>query len=141
MTDLQRQTLVARVGAWLCLGLLLCLLESGPAGAAQPVTVDMAQTISRLDLARDAVLFEDPGQSLKLRQVLQLPLNQWQAVDSNALPLGYSRSAWWVRLAFTNSGQQEERRIVEIGWPLLDWADIYVLDHGQVIEEIHTGDQ
>jgi signal transduction histidine kinase len=141
MTDLQRQTLFARVGAWLCLGLLLCLMKSGPAGAAQPVTVDMAQTISRLDLARDAVLFEDPGQSLELRQVLQLPLNQWQAVDSNALPLGYSRSAWWVRLAFTNSGQQEERRIVEIGWPLLDWADIYVIDHGQVIKELHTGDQ
>ncbi|MFM2008047.1 MAG: hypothetical protein RLZZ09_3702, partial [Pseudomonadota bacterium] len=109
MTDLESKTLVARVGAWLCLGLLICLMESSPAGAAQPVTVDMAQTISRLDLPRDAVLFEDPGQSLELRQVLQLPLNQWQAVDSNALPLGYSRSAWWVRLALTNSGQREER--------------------------------
>ena len=84
MNDLQRPALGDRVGAWLFLGLLFCLMESRPAGAAQPVTVDMAQTISRLNLARDAVLFEDPGQSLELRQVLNLPLNQWQSIDSNA---------------------------------------------------------
>ena len=132
-------------GAWMRIFLSLILLllgfGVGPARADAPVTVDLARTTSQLNLARDAVLFEDPSQSVDLRHILQLSSDNWRASASDTLPVGYSRSAWWVRLAFTNSGQEEQRRIVEIGWPLLDWMDAYALERDQVIEEIHTGDQ
>ncbi len=59
-------------------------------------------------LARAAEMLEDASQALDLATVMALPDREWVPVQADVLPISYSRSAWWVRLQFTNSGDQME---------------------------------
>lgn len=111
------------------------------AEVATPI-VDLARSLNEPYLARSADLLEDTSQTLDLTTVQSLPESHWVPVQADVLPISYSRSAWWVRLKVTNSGDQTERRVLEVGWPLLDWLDMFVIgEDGRTLTETRIGDQ
>lgn len=125
----------------LSLGTLL-MLWAISAAAERPQSLDLAKIVTDPHLASVSEMLEDPTQRLDLAAIMTRPDSDWQPVAADVLPISYSRSAWWVRLTVINTGEQIERRILEAGWPLLDWLDMFVIgEDGRRLAETHIGDQ
>lgn len=86
-------------------------------------------------------VLEDPGLSLDLDAVLALPDSRWHANPHPDVQVGFSTSAWWVRFSLTNQTGQDQRRVLQVDWPLLDWVDLYQLHGAEVVGIWQTGDQ
>ncbi len=98
---------VESINRWFVLAVLLALWASGTSAASTP-TLDVAQALDDPYLDRAADMLEDASQALDLATVMALADREWVPVQADVLPISYSRSAWWVRLQFTNSGDQME---------------------------------
>lgn len=64
----------------------------------------------------------------------------WQATEGS-FNQGYSRSTWWLKVPLTNSGTDTLAGFLEIGYPMLDHLDVYLVDGGQVLERYSLGDK
>lgn len=128
--------------------MFLCLLFPGPwpeVGAQTPdpapPRILIGDTMQGIGLVAQFDLFEDPGQGLDLDAVLALPNSRWQVNPYQDIQLGFSTSAWWVRFSLTNQTGQDQRRVLQVDWPLLDWVDLYQLQGEKVVGSWQTGDQ
>lgn len=102
--------------------------------------IDIARTPNIEHLARRVELLEDPSEVLNLATVLALPAERWQRNPYEVLNLGFRTAAWWVRFSLSNDSEQSRGVVFEVGWPLLDLLDVYLIRAGQVIESHITGD-
>lgn len=108
----------------------------------------VAAALAQADAPGSAVLagpiemLPDPGGTWNAGEVLAQPDGNWQRVASEVLPLGYRTGTWWVRWQLRNAGQRPAQRLLEVGWPLLDWLDVDLVDEkGAVQQHWCTGDQ
>lgn len=84
--------------------------------------------------------FEDQSASMSIEQVLtQEFLTVPDDVKGN-LAFGYSSSSYWIRLHLDNRSRFD-RWLVEVGYPLLDEIDFYLISNKTVIEHYSSGDQ
>lgn len=86
-------------------------------------------------------VLEDPSGTLDWREALSQPPERWSELTGSALSPGQSHSAWWVRTTIDNRGSVDQRRILEVGWPLLDWLDVWIVRDGAVLERLNLGDR
>jgi len=129
-----------------CFLLLLCF---GVSFEARPDTsengaLQVIQTrhlVNALDLAALTQRLADPDRSLDLAAVLAMPDSAWRAGAGKVLKLGYDDLAWWVRLSIGNDSADEKHLLLDVGWPLLDYLDVYVLKDSQTLTHWATGDQ
>jgi len=78
-------------GLWL-------LVASAPARGAEPPGIDVAATPNLPWLARQVEVLEDPQRQWDLAGVQAPPAKPWQPLGEDILRIGYSPSAWWVRV-------------------------------------------
>lgn len=113
-----------------------------PAVAAEPVmdasVVDAAST----SLTEYFAVLEDPAGALTLADVQQPDVaarfKSGQA-PASALTLGFTRSAYWLRLQLDNPGAQSVQRMLEIGYPLLSNVQFYQPGAHGVYQSTQTG--
>jgi two-component system, sensor histidine kinase LadS len=86
-------------------------------------------------------VLEDPSGALDGREALTQPPERWRELTGSALSPGHSRSAWWVRTTLDNRDSVAQRRILEVGWPLLDWLEVWIIRDGTVLERLSLGDR
>ncbi|HPU88581.1 MAG TPA: 7TM diverse intracellular signaling domain-containing protein [Spirochaetota bacterium] len=88
-------------------------------------------------------ILEDPGASLAIEEVCraQPPAGTaWRPVHSATHNFGFTRSAFWVRLAVANEYPRAMDWYMEIGYPMLDHIELY--QSGPAGWEVRrTGDQ
>ncbi|HVL00653.1 MAG TPA: diguanylate cyclase [Dongiaceae bacterium] len=120
-----------------CLLCLALLLSRGVLAAA-PYSLDA--NVGRASLDANLSYLEDPSRELTLDQV-RAPDQQWADNGNDVLNKSYSDSAWWVRLRLINPSQQEESRLIEISYAVLDYLDVYVLDQDTVVHQYALGDK
>lgn len=113
---------------------------SVPAGVL-PARVDVARLSKEAAIGEQVELIEDPGSQFDFSSIQSIPEADWKSNTLAVLPLGYSRSTWWVRLTLNNSGPISRRVILQAGWPLLDWLDVAVVESNQIVQRYATGDQ
>ncbi|OYT89832.1 MAG: diguanylate cyclase [Burkholderiales bacterium PBB6] len=105
--------------------------------------------ISHAMPAREAVAmdyFEDPAGQMTADQIRQLPASAWQSTGNHNAKFGYTRSVFWFRANLTHDGHGSTRRLLEIGYPVLDSIDLWlsaVPDNGseQAQQHQHLGDK
>ncbi|MGE5450535.1 MAG: 7TM diverse intracellular signaling domain-containing protein [Acidobacteriota bacterium] len=128
---------------WTCLWLGV-LAWAGPAAAfTVPAQVPVRVTAGpvSIGLDRHAQVLEDPTGRMSLREV-QATSQPWVDFHGDAFNPGFSRSVWWARVRLQHAGLQPARRIIEVGTPLQDRLDFYVVDaQGAQIEHVATGDR
>jgi len=119
------------------------LLAPSPATARETSIpeVNVAVTGNLGDLARHVEFLEDAQGQFDIDAVMTQPSERWQRTGEFNLQLGFSTSAWWVRVRFGNSGEVPVRRILEVDWPLLNVLDVTVLSAGQPVQSYQVGDQ
>jgi signal transduction histidine kinase len=63
---------------------------------------------------------------------------QWQNHDGKVLSLGYSSSAWWIRVNIDNPGPARKRWLV-IGYPLLNDVTVYQIRNNLITRKMIGG--
>lgn len=128
-----------RILHWLVPGLLIFSVEICQGGIV-PHPVDSARD-SWINVATQVGVQEDPPGVLDWHTVLQLPAEAWVVSEEASLQLGYSTSVWWVRLDLKNNEVLDQSRVLEVGWPLLNELDVWILSGSELLSRVQTGDQ
>src|SRR3989338_1672450 len=91
-----------------------------PVFAADKVLDASSLTTEPLSLTAYFAVLEDPSRTLTLADVLRLDVAarfSANPVPAAALGLGFTRSAYWLRLTLRNTADQARERILEIDNP------------------------
>lgn len=116
----------ARWRRWALAGLFACVFPA--VASAMPDSV-------RLGGARVQVL-EDPGGRMGLEQVRRADARFRPLRHRNAI-FGYTRSAWWLRVAL--APEESGAGVLGVEYPLLDRVDLWVLDDGALRRHAAAG--
>lgn len=87
-----------------------------------------------------AQIFVDADGGLGFEEVRNLSPNDWTTAetDKGPLSLGYSDSAYWIKLAFRHAPSADDLLVID--YPLLDYVDLYQVSGEQLVSEYHVGD-
>ncbi len=95
----------------------------------------------RIALDKHVSFIEDPDHSLSFEDVSELPAEQWHNNDQEQINLGYSESSYWLKISLRNADSVWLDRILEIGYPVLDFIDIYIVKNNIYTNHIILGDK
>lgn len=115
---------------WLLLG-LACLIP-----AAHAVEINPAQPHQAI-LSGIAAHVEK--HYLDIGAIATLPEGDWSPVTGE-INDGYSDTPHWYRIALTNPTAQPLHRLLDLGYPLLDYIEFYAVNNGQIVDSWTTGD-
>lgn len=117
------------------------LLVLSQAAAAKEI-IDVSLIDERVALGTLAEYAEDANGSLSIDQV-KAPSDTlvWQQSTIETPSFGYSDSAYWVHIRLTNTSDHRVDRVLEIGYPVIDYIDFYEVSSGLVKQEILVGDR
>lgn len=107
---------------------------------AQPAAVVVGDRDDAIELARHGRIYEDPGGKLQPTDLAQATPSERRA-DGGTLSFGYSRSTWWLHVRLHNAGTESGYRLLDVGSPLQDYVDVYVMRDGRVSSHVETGDR
>jgi diguanylate cyclase (GGDEF)-like protein len=95
--------------------------------AASPgVTLPADQSVQVESLSTEIELLEDPTGNLDVEAVSRPPASSgFVAGSPEKANVGFSRSAWWVRLTVRNQGTEARDVYLRQGYPLIDLLDFY----------------
>jgi len=123
--------------------LLVCnILSAGVLIHAQNEGFTITPSTKRATLGKHVEIFEDPSGVLNLEDILSNDI-QAQFVQSNQEEpgFGFTSSAYWVKLRIINNLDQEFSWYLELGYPLIDYIDLYQHDKYGKYSVIKTGDK
>ncbi|EMB2840648.1 diguanylate cyclase [Pseudomonas aeruginosa] len=130
-----RQQLVT----WLLICLAWLVL---PAWAAEPVVDASTMSADPLSLTAFVALLEDPERRLSLADV-QTPAQAARFTSNlpagNSLALGFTRSAYWLRLTLRNPGSSTLERLLVVDNPRISQIQAYLPDAHGSYQAITTG--
>ncbi len=69
---------------------------------------------------------DETGQ-LGFQQIRQLPRDVWVRADATSFNFGFTDTPHWISVTINNPMDTEQRLLLEIGRPLLDDVDVYVV--------------
>lgn len=124
----------------LCLGLSFDALAGTAVSGGEPV-IKTHHVTNALELGALTQRLPDRDRSLDLAAVLAKPDSAWRAETGKVLKLGYDDQAWWVRFSIRNDLSAEKYLLLDVGWPLLDFLDVYIVSDGETLTHWATGDQ
>jgi len=117
--------------------LLVAIFGSTVPLLAAPMLLQDSQ--SGYDLAPELQFFEDDSASLDIRDVLARQDHlEWQQTAFGDPNFGFSRSTIWLR-ANVESAETGDWWL-EIGYPLLDHVNLYVVRGDSVVKQVAVGD-
>ena len=116
---------------------VLALSLARPGHALTPTDIGKA---GETDLASAIEYVEDPTGSLRIDDLLQAG-REWQANQRHTFNQGYNDSTWWLRVRIRNPGTNEANLLFEVGYAVLDYLDVYVVDNGQILQTYNLGDK
>lgn len=131
-----------RAALWLFV--LLCWifpLPVLPAPADIP-SLKIDQQTNSVDIGANMVYLEDTQGSLKYADLLPTDA-RWQNMppEASGMNFGYTKSTYWLRFTLDNTERHTLRRFLEIGYPVLDYLNIYVERNNKQIARYELGDK
>jgi len=108
-------------------------------------TIDLPKDGESKHLAKHAWILEDPKNELSIKEILELKTlsnveNAFQA-QSEIPYMDFTTSAFWMEINVRNSEDDKRRFILELGRPLTNQIDLYLLNESNsIVKEFHTGD-
>ena len=132
-----------RLGQQLMVWLLICVAWLAlPAWSAEPAVDVTAMPAEPLSLTAFVALLEDPERSLTLADV-QAPAQaarfKTNLPASSALTLGFTRSAYWLRLTLRNPGTTPREHMLVVDNPRISQIQAYLPDAQGTYQTITTG--
>lgn len=135
--------LTARLSQPLMTLLLLCVVWLAVPSSSVAQTLDVTRMPSAaLSLTTTVELLEDPQRSLTLTDI-QTPAHAARFIGgqpaSNSFALGFTRSAYWLRLTLANTGTTPIERMLVVDNPRISHVQLYQPDSLGAYQSISTG--
>lgn len=77
--------------------------------------------------------FEDKTTNQSIQDILKIPQDSWAHEYTSAPSFGFSTSAYWLKFTVCGSQNPDKNTVLEIGYPLLDFVDLYVVKNENII--------
>ncbi|KPP97953.1 diguanylate cyclase [Marinobacter sp. HL-58] len=120
--------------------ILLILVSALPVlVSAQPATWDNHSR--RMELSRFVDYRAESSERATLESVRGLPDDQWQRNGKDSVSLGYGDEVYWFRVGIENHLDASDPLFLEIGYPVLDHVEVYLVRDGALIEQYILGDK
>lgn len=119
--------------------LILLLVLLPVAAAAEPAS--WGSQGNRLELLRFVDYWAEPDGPVSLERVRQLSDDQWTDNGRDSVSLGYGDEVYWFRMSIDNPSGRYAQTFLEIGYPVLDRVEVYVLRDGEVAQQLVLGDK
>jgi diguanylate cyclase (GGDEF)-like protein len=117
-----------------------CLFFAAPAFASVPLApVEVDARLSKLSLSSQLELLEDPTGDLGFDAVRQS--GNFKPAPAKGANIGFSRSAWWVRITLDNTDARDLPLVLRQDYPLIDHIDLWAPGRDGAWREIRTGDR
>jgi diguanylate cyclase (GGDEF)-like protein len=133
----------SRAHQWLSTWLLICLIGLAAPAWARAQALDVSVMPSEpLSLTQYVALLEDPEHSLNLADVQapeQAARFHGNLPASSALTLGFTRSAYWLRLTLRNNSEQPLTRMLVVENPRISHVQAYLPDAQGLYQSYTTG--
>ena len=138
-------TVMGRTGAMVrvLLGWLMCLVALGAAPPAMALTID--SNAREIPLGAHYQIFEDAPETLIIDDVaFGSAAGRFHPLNGGERPnLGYSESAFWLRVELDNRLPGPSHWLLELPFPTLDEVQLYLVDRdaGEVLARYTVGDR
>lgn len=138
------QTMTRRLCLWLLCawaGMVSVAAFADTSGESPLHLLTVDQQTNMLDIgARMQYLVDVPG---TLTYAQAKATTAWQSSKPNAtgINFGYTDSTYWLTFNLENKERHTLRRFLEIGYPVLDFLNIYVEREGKLIARYELGDK
>ncbi|MBB5018989.1 diguanylate cyclase (GGDEF)-like protein [Chitinivorax tropicus] len=109
----------------------------GYAHASTVVLNDAGKVIS---LGPSLSVYVDPANQLPFEAVRSLPPEVWQPVQDNTPNYGYSAKGYWFRTQLRLQPGLPRNWLIEVGYPVLDHVECWLIQQGRIVAHWHTGD-
>jgi signal transduction histidine kinase/CheY-like chemotaxis protein len=109
-----------------------------PTAPGAIVVLDKANV--RLNLARHALVLEDPQQQYVVSQLGDDANLPWQPVTGTHINKGKNTSAWWLTVLLDNRTEQALDGVLEINYPILDRVELFHIDPQRRMHHQKSGD-
>ena len=109
-----------------------------PLRAEQWLAVDASAPFNRLDQHIDVL--EDVDSSLDIHALRGAAGAAFAPLGERSTSLGYTRSAWWVRVVLRNETSEPASPTLRLAYPLLDRLDVWVFEGDSQRQFWQTGD-
>ncbi|MEP1214408.1 MAG: diguanylate cyclase [Marinobacter sp.] len=120
--------------------LLLVLVTALPVVAsARPAMWD--GQAGHMELSRFVDYWAEPSGPANLESVRNLREDQWQRNGKDSVSLGYGDEVYWFRVRIGNQGAPSAPLFLEIGYPVLDHVEVYLVNGGRLAERHVMGDK
>jgi diguanylate cyclase (GGDEF)-like protein len=113
-------------------------VERAAAHAASPV-LQVDAGLTDVKLGRELEVLEDPSGALDLAAVRAS--GHFQPVPASGLRIGFSGSAWWVRVTLHNAGPRDRALFLREAYPLMDAITLWSPRDDGTWAAVHTGDR
>jgi len=118
--------------------LLLLLLACWLPSVGLPMGLDTA--LPRVVLGHDIEWLQEPEPWSIHRLLSDNQALGWTRSHQERVNLGYSRQVYWFRATLLNSQPHDLKRLLEIGYPMLDRVEVYLVRNGAVLQQWTVGD-
>ncbi len=119
--------------------LLICIWCSPRLAASQPV--ELSSLVQPIHPALSLKILEDPDHRWQVQDLLSPSLAKQFIQNDQSIPnFGFSRSAYWVRMDLQHSEIMFQEWLFEVGYPLLDRIDLYLVQDSQIVSHQIGGD-
>jgi len=120
--------------------LLVFILLSNLLTAGSSIFNISTSTNNKL-LGKYIEVLEDKSGELTIEDILSVEMQKQFVPSEQEEPgFGFTSSAYWVKLTTNNSTDREIRWYLEIGYPLIDYIDLYIPDSSGRFTKKQTGD-
>jgi hypothetical protein len=119
LKDVANNTMLPKLLAFMVVSLAPAVL------AAPGVTLSASESVQIEALSPDFEMLEDPTGALDIEAVSRAPANSGFVTGSpEKANVGFSKSAWWVRLTIRNPSAEARDLYLRQGYPLIDLLDL-----------------
>jgi len=97
----------------------------------------------RVSLGYGVSYIEDPSHTVMFEDILsdvESKTLQWRASQQFVPNFGFSDSSFWLRVVIDESTLGTGKKVLELGYPMMDYVEFYVPDEKQAYNKVATGD-
>lgn len=121
LRDVANISMLRKLLAFTVVSLVPAFLAASPG-----ITLPADESVQIESLSTSIELLEDPTGALDVEAVSRSPASSgFVAGTPEKANVGFSRSAWWVRLTIRNQGAEARDLYLRQGYPLIDLLDVY----------------
>ncbi|OZG72279.1 hypothetical protein BTA51_16195 [Hahella sp. CCB-MM4] len=114
-------------------------LLAGRSGASPTVAID--HIWNPVSVGPNLEYLEDSSNLVNIFDLIDDQTLEWQQNTADTPNMGYTTSTFWFRFDISNTSNQAVDRLLEIGYPLLDYVELFQVSGDTIVQHYSTGDR